>query len=327
MGKTLLFSTVLVLAFFAALEGILRIVGVKSRVRPRILLRSIDIDIDFPFMKADPDLFWSPRPGFRGDFLGKTVTINDLGLRGPGIRVPKPPGVRRVVCFGDSITFGYGVNDEETYAFLLGKILAPRGVEAVNAGVTGYTSYQVLGLLARLSPSIGADAATFCIGWNDSTWRPAEDSEYARRLRESMAIDNAMDRLYIFRAMKSLYLGSLQGGERVPARHNRVPPDQYRRNLEAIVDGCRKRGILPIFIALPRRRAQGAVPIDSPYPKALADAARDLRVPLFVAAHLASETSLEGNESYFIDALHFSPSGHVLMASELARQLLTLGVF
>jgi lysophospholipase L1-like esterase len=325
--KTLLFSVILFLAFFGALEGLLRIVGVKSRVRPRLILRTIDIDIDFPFMRADPDLFWSPRPGFRGEFLGKTVTINDLGLRGPQVRLPKPAGVRRTVCFGDSITFGYGVGDEETYAFLLGKLLASRGVEAVNAGVTGYTSHQVLGLLARLSPTIGADAATFCIGWNDGTWRPAEDVEYARRLRGSMAVESALDRLYIFRAMKSLYLGSMRGSHDPSVRHNRVPPERYRRNLEAIVEECRRRGIQPIFVGLPHRRRRGEAPIDSPYPRTLAAVARERRVPLLEVSDLDWATPLESNESHFIDSLHFSPSGHVVMASELARQLVALELF
>jgi len=325
--KTLLFSLVLFLAFFGALEGVLRIVGIKSRVRPRLILRTIDIDIDFPFMRPDADLFWSPRPGFRGEFLGKTVTINELGLRGGPVRLPKPPGVRRIACFGDSITFGYGVADEDTYAFLLGKALAARGVETVNAGVTGYTSHQVLRLLRRLSPTIAADAATFCIGWNDGTWRPAEDSEYERRLRESMAVENVLDRSYVFRAMKALYLGAPHPSGSTPEKRNRVPPEGYRRNLEAIVDECRKRGIAPVFISLPHRRLRGEAPIDSPYPRELSAAARDLRVPLLVATELDWQTSSEGNESHFIDSLHFSTSGHVVMASELARQLVALGLF
>ena len=326
-SKTLLFSAILFLAFFGALEGLLRTFGVKSRERPRLLLRTIDIDIDFPFMRPDPDLFWSPRPGFAGDFLGKRVTINDLGLRGPQVRIPKPPGLRRVLCFGDSITFGYGVADDETYAFLLGKQLASRGVETVNAGVTGYTSHQVLRLLRRLSPTVGADAATFCIGWNDGTWRPAEDSEYERRLRESLAVENVLNRLYVFRAMKALYLGSRRGAGTAATRHNRVPPDRYRENLEAIVKECRGKGILPLFVALPHRHRQGDPLPDSPYPRTLAAAAHDLGVPLFVAAGLDAQTTAESNEGHFIDSLHFSPSGHALMAAELARQLLDLGAF
>jgi hypothetical protein len=55
------------------------------------------------------ELFWSLAPGFRGGFLGQPVQINGLGLRGEELARPKPARRKRVACFGDSITFGYGV--------------------------------------------------------------------------------------------------------------------------------------------------------------------------------------------------------------------------
>src|SRR5919108_3245697 len=82
-SRSLFFAFVIVTAFFAGAEGVLRLVGVRRPVRPRILLRSLDVDIEFPFMRPDPEVFWAPRPGWRGVFLGKPVTINSLGLRGP----------------------------------------------------------------------------------------------------------------------------------------------------------------------------------------------------------------------------------------------------
>src|SRR5512139_1546498 len=104
--RSLLLSALIVLGFFASAELVLRLVGVRPAVRPRLLLRAIDTDIDLPFMRADPDLFWSPRPGFRGSFMERPVTINSLGLRGEELR-PRGAAARRIACFGDSITFGY----------------------------------------------------------------------------------------------------------------------------------------------------------------------------------------------------------------------------
>src|SRR5207249_2137529 len=130
-------------------------IGVHRPARPRLILRSIDTDIDLPFMRADPDLFWSPRPGFRGEFRGHPVTINRLGLRGAELREPRP--ARRILCLGDSITFGYGVGDDETYAAALGRHLAAGGAEVVNGGVTGYTSHQVRKRLALVGPVLRPD--------------------------------------------------------------------------------------------------------------------------------------------------------------------------
>lgn len=340
LGRSLLFSLVIVLGFFGVAEAILRMVGVEEPVRPRILLRSMDMDVSFPFMQPDPELFWSLRPGFRGEFQGRAVTINALGLRGPEVQLPKPPGRRRVVCFGDSIAFGFGVGDGETYATRLAEALAGRGVDAVNAGVTGYTSHQVLGLLRRVAPVVQADVATFCVGWNDGNERSLNDRDYARRVGTLQAVEGALDHVYVYRFAKGLYLRTearrvRRGGKAVTAAERggdptgkgaRVPVAQYRENLAAIVEECRARGIRPVFIPLPMRKRKGDPSFESPYPAALVEAGRRLGVLVLDIGELASGAPVERNEDGFIDQIHLSPSGHERLARELARQLLAKGI-
>jgi lysophospholipase L1-like esterase len=323
--RSLLYSTIIVVALLGLAEGVLRLVGVRPPVRPRLLLRAIDDDIDFPFMQPDAELFWSPRPGFRGAFRGRPVAINALGLRGPEVQ-PRPDTRRRMLCFGDSITFGYGVGDEETYAFRLGQLLAPRGVEVVNAGVTGYTSHQVVGLARRLVPRLPADVATICIGWNDGTARPVDDREYARRLRSVMAVESRLDRLYLYRAMKRVYLlrQARPAGPRTAAR--RVPEGAYRENLTRLLELLRAHGVRPAFIELPRRRQRGQTPVESPYPAAFAAFAREHGVPWLRAGSLGYGAPIDDNASDFIDTLHFSPSGHARLAELLSRQLVECGL-
>ena len=45
----------------------------------------------------------------------------------------------------------------------------------VNAGVTGYSSHQVLRLARRLARTLEPDIALFLVGWNDGTLRPVND--------------------------------------------------------------------------------------------------------------------------------------------------------
>lgn len=59
-----------------------------------------------------------------------SVSTNSLGFRSPEVLNPKK-GVR-ILCLGDSVTFGWGVSEEESYPALLHKSL---GVEVINAGV------------------------------------------------------------------------------------------------------------------------------------------------------------------------------------------------
>lgn len=324
--RSLAYSAILVTAFFGVLELGLRIVGVRTPPRPRLILRAIDEDIDFPFMRPDPDLFWSPRPGWRGDFLGRAVAINTLGLRGPEVARPKPAGRRRVVCFGDSITFGYGVSDGETYPARLQARLQGRGVEVVNAGTTGYTSHQVVGLLERTLPQVEPDVVTVCIGWNDGTMRPLADRDYAGRVRAAMAVEGVLDHLYLFRAARNLYARTALPSDAPRALVPRVDPASYVRNLEAVVARCRSRGVQPVFLALPRRIRAGDPPVVSPYPGLLAQTAAAQGVPLVTVAPLALGTAAGSNEGAFIDSLHFSPAGNDLMAAGIEAHLRELGL-
>lgn len=329
-GRSLFLGGIVTTAVLVLAEIVTRLVGVEPPVRPAIVARSVDVDVDFPFMRADPELFWALVPGFRGSFLGRPVTINRLGMRGPELAVPKPPGRRRVAAFGDSITFGYGVGDEEAYPFLLNRLLSGSGVEVVNAGVTGYTTHQVLRLLRRLEGPLDLDVATFCIGWNDASRRPVDDRTYARRMRAASALDGLARHVYLYRAMKSLYLRALMKGVAhewdSPPEGQRVPVAQYRENLRALVEECRARAIRPVFIQLPHRRRVGEVAPDSPHAGALSEMAHELRVPLIGLGELGLDATAPSNEGDFIDALHLSPEGNRRFAEQVARELVALGV-
>jgi hypothetical protein len=52
----------------------------------------------------DPILVRRNEPGYVDEKL--VIRVNALGLRGDEIATPKPPGTIRVVCLGDSTTFG-----------------------------------------------------------------------------------------------------------------------------------------------------------------------------------------------------------------------------
>ncbi|QDU67993.1 SGNH/GDSL hydrolase family protein [Engelhardtia mirabilis] len=82
-----------------------------------------------------------------GDDPGRRVVqrLNRQGFRGPTVALPKAAQVLRIVCVGDSHTFGEGVEDRETWPLLLGGLLrenADRPIEVVNAGVQGYDTAQ-----------------------------------------------------------------------------------------------------------------------------------------------------------------------------------------
>jgi lysophospholipase L1-like esterase len=99
------------------------------------------------------------------------ATINSLGLRGAEPAIPKPAGVFRILAIGDSLTFGWGVNDAETFCALveagLNRDQRTQHVEVVNGGVSGYTTRQERTLLSIFGPQLQPDLVLVGFYWND----------------------------------------------------------------------------------------------------------------------------------------------------------------
>jgi lysophospholipase L1-like esterase len=106
----------------------------------------------------DPIYLWRFRPdadlavpiphesGGRRWMTEMKIHTNALGLRDRDYPAEKAPGEFRVVCLGDSATFGQGVEMDETYARVLGRLLARRypghTFTVINAGIPGYSILQ-----------------------------------------------------------------------------------------------------------------------------------------------------------------------------------------
>jgi hypothetical protein len=104
---------------------------------------------------------WELRPGARVNVDGHPTTINALGQRGAAHPAARTPGRRRLLMLGDSIAFGYGVGDEETFSARLEQA----GFEVVNLAVPGYGTDQELLRLEREGGRWQGDAVVlhFCL--------------------------------------------------------------------------------------------------------------------------------------------------------------------
>jgi len=103
-------------------------------------------------------------PGFSGrlqrtDF-DAAFSVNSVGFRGPEPR-PRRDNTVRIVALGDSQTFGFGVEDHETYAVGLEGLLAADfpglDVQVVNTGTPGFGTYAQLEILQALWPELDPD--------------------------------------------------------------------------------------------------------------------------------------------------------------------------
>ncbi len=104
----------------------------------------LDIRNYDPFYgRFDPEIGWVNEENARG-FLkpnaeepGGHVEINGKGLRGREFPYERVPGKKRLLMLGDSNTFGYGLEENETYPRMLEEMLG-EGHEVINAAVIGY---------------------------------------------------------------------------------------------------------------------------------------------------------------------------------------------
>jgi hypothetical protein len=146
-------STAAVLGLVVALEGLLRL-GARGEDGERGL-ESLHV--------YSETYGWTLRRGFRHRAQAKTIFVNRKGYRGREHDLARTPGVARVVMLGDSITFGPGVDDTETFSHRLDSL--PNGPEVVNLGVMGYGTDQELLKLEREGLAFGPDVVVlhFCL--------------------------------------------------------------------------------------------------------------------------------------------------------------------
>ena len=101
------------------------------------------------------------------------ISLNAEGFRDREFPGTKPEGAFRVVCLGDSWTFGANVGQEQTYPrqleARLRALFPERRVEVLNLGVLGYTSFQGLQLLKQRALQLEPDLVVIGFGMNDSS--------------------------------------------------------------------------------------------------------------------------------------------------------------
>lgn len=110
----------------------------------------------------DPALGIRLRPGFRGEHrtheFRVPIAINSLGLRERELDLSAGGATRRILFLGDSMTYGFGVRAEETYARKLEDHLNPKWpVQTVNAAAPSYGTRHEERLAQRLLPVIEPD--------------------------------------------------------------------------------------------------------------------------------------------------------------------------
>ncbi|HEX6737225.1 MAG TPA: GDSL-type esterase/lipase family protein, partial [Vicinamibacteria bacterium] len=342
-------------AVFLALLGAVEL-GVRA-TRP--YLSSLDAFVAAPEQQAqfvdrhrvrvfegDPLLFWRLQPNLRGVVWDKTrVTTNERGLRYPAPVGRKAPGTFRILCAGDSVTFGFRVplvfdnRPEERqaerlpYPARLEKALRAanpgRAIEVIPLAVPGYSSHQGLAWMRRDLEELQPDVVTLLYGWNDIGFRPQPDRVAMKTDRWSVA-----SRAMLARSQALLHLWRFWHAPRgdpaaaTRAQSLRVAREEFVANHRAMVALARTHGARAVVLG-PIYRDREEYPAEavfiSSHRAALRAAMAADGVPYLEFPEL-TEDAYPDNQALFLEHIHPNHKGHRLLAEALLAYLARQGL-
>ena len=222
-------------------------------------------DVSSKLYLYDDLLFWRLRPDIgisvenivyktKGAPIRWNITTNSDGFRGqnfPQANALKKP---EIICLGDSCTFGFRVNDAESYPAQLQNILHLRGLtEAVvlNFGVPGYTSCQGLQLLRKILRKRNPDYVIIAFGANDLERESRSDAE---KSRQTVSIEYSLARALNHLATAKVILGALHSRRTNLSESSsgtaRVATAEFRSNLQEMIDLSKQSGAKVILLNL-----------------------------------------------------------------------------
>ncbi|MFN2512503.1 MAG: SGNH/GDSL hydrolase family protein [Pyrinomonadaceae bacterium] len=294
--------------------------------------------------EGDPLLLWRLRPNLNEvvwDFT--VVSTNEQNLRADHTIKAKAPGAARIICLGDSVTFGYRVppvwperpSDYDPtwlpYPMQLEKSLRAanptREVEVIAMAVPGYTSHQGLAWLRRDINSLQPDLLIASFGWNDVSFSEVPDREAIKTSSVAVALRWLIHYSQAFaHATKWLRSGTQRQPPALTGKHElvaRVSEQEYLDNLNEIVMLASEQGAKVIVIAAPYRDRVTNPPeaeLMIHYRSALRAEMRRKQIPFLEILEL-TEPAHPSNVGWFGELIHPNHMGHRLMVAELLELL------
>lgn len=291
--------------------------------------------------EPDRKLYWRLKPN--QDCYTKIdrrpVHINFHGTRGPEFQTEKPAGTIRILSLGDSRTFGWGLNDEETYSRRLEQLLqqhvgAGKKVEIINAGVNAwsYSQMQVYfreeGLRFRPDFVILAEANLW------TQFSEQSSPEFVDQILGRVKLKNSLRRFALYHFFIEVQLQNVIQRHRlkfIPVDPKQDPlfkeqqqedPDKlYHQEIQRLCLTAQTNGVTPILLYLPTVSDLGPTN-ESSVLRVKRELASQLEVPL---VDLTPDLKPQGKALYLdADPVHLNAQGNRLVAERVLESMAKL---
>ena len=286
--------------------------------------------------QPDEVVLWRPVPGQQGlTVVGKKpITINNDGFRYPEDLKAAGPDDLTIFTFGDSVTMGWGVDDDSHYTALLGERLASkwpqREVRAVSAGVNAYPlTLCVRRFGAVLEQGHDVDLAVLAYSFNVAfepitALEGPEKEAFLRKVRlkgwvrrsalYNLVVEDLMRVAVYYRIRDRLMEGSWKTDDEAGAddRGEAQGMVTYRASLHEVKRIAGARSVPLVFLLLGSQDQGEQL---ATHQQIFVDFARQNDIPL---VNMVDRFARRDHEPLFMDHTHPTALGHRLIAEELA---------
>lgn len=278
-------------------------------------------------VKKPYDFLQLEKEGLR--FQPSAFRINNLGNRGQDAQLVKPAGIRRLVFLGDSVTFGYYVEDNQTFAEQTALLLSKEhglNLEAWNAGVSNLNAEHIFNHLRERALAWEPDMVFWCFYVNDildSFGQEADVLFPVRRLGLLARLRHSALARLLGRAIFSSRAGSFFAVDAEDPRNQQVASSwrKIEANLHQAAFLLKERDAELVVVVFPSAIQFGRAWTRPHYQDKLLQLCRKEGIPC-VDILPAFERTAKAQELYWPgDLIHPNAKGHSLAAEEIVRVL------
>jgi len=291
--------------------------------------------------QPDSALYWKLKPSqdCYTKIDHKPVHINSKGTRGPEFEVPKPPGTFRILSLGDSRTFGWGMDNSETYSARLRELLQQRcgnspRIEVINAGVNAWSLPQMKVYFRDTGLSYQPDMVVIAEGNGWSQFSEKNSPEFVRQFMNRVRLKNFLRHFAIYHYIVEVKLQNFYGRYRtrfIPInpqndtlfkeQQQEDPDALFRYAIEGICGLAVSNHCKPVVLYLPMLGDLTATNATSDF-KVRSEAASKWNAAF---VDVTPEVRPQGKSLYLdADPVHFNVQGNELIARKIVDTIAPL---
>lgn len=287
--------------------------------------------------RPDERLLWVPVPGHGvTEANHRPITISQDGFRYKVKLLPKKDDQVRIFALGDSVTMGWGVDDDSTYSADLEKMLnssCPRQqFQVVNAGVNAYPNSLVMERMKKVIEDFQPDIVVLDYSGNPRVeglvdLQGAAREKFLDRVRlkswmrrsaiYNFVVEDLLRYVVYYRLRKVLVAGSLD----TTLSKQELDVNKFNERLGDALQFCRSHHVQMILLVT---GTNGEQTPEHPFQQAMLDFARTHDVP---AVNMMDVWKSMNQDQIFQDHSHPSPLGHETIAQQLFTTIHGMGSF